>query len=495
MAEAKKAAELEERTATYMTRILRHIHIIQIALIVVILAGIFSVFWFHKHMENDHRLFVESLIRSRLCITQAHLLFDEIAHHHDPQHGVQLLMQLLDETERYFQFLLQEQKEITWFYVPFDKARVQGDILELRELLRMFKEDVKKQSLPTAATDPDMLAHRQHDLLFERFDKKMSGTQQYLATALNREAGVFGLFQKYLIVFVVAAGILLGVLFGGDIQGRRKSDRQKAEVIGSLQSMNTELESIVNVSSHDLRSPLLNIQGFAQELATDCRELVDIIRTTQVPPDVEPKLASIIQQDIPQALQYITLSAARMDSLLKGLLKLSRLGRAALNIEPLDMNRLIDEIVKTMQYRITQQQVEVSVGRLPPCLGDEGQITQVFGNLLDNALKYVGGEETGRISISATVEGNYSIYCVRDNGIGISPQNHSRIFEIFHRLDTAEAVSGEGLGLTIVKRIVERHNGRVRVESECGKGSSFYIILPHPEKTHGPPINGADPLK
>ncbi len=483
MTRAKNAAEIEETTVTHMTRILRHIHIVEVALIMIIVAGILSIFYFHKHMESDHRLFVESLIRSRLRVTEAHLLFDEIAHHHDPKHNVKVFLQLLDETERYFQFLLQEQKEITWFYVPFDKARIQSDILELRELLRMFRENVKKQALLTADNDPDMLAHRQHDLLFERFDKKMSGTQQYLATALNREAGVFGLFQKCLIMFVVAAGILLGVLFGGDIQWRRKSDRQKAEVIGSLQSMNTELESIVNISSHDLRSPLLNIQGFAQELTTDCRELVDIIRTTQVPPDVEPKLASIIQQDIPQALQYITLSAARMDSLLKGLLKLSRLGRAALNIEPLEMNRLIDEIVKTMQYRITQQQVEISTGRLPPCLGDEAQITQVFGNLLDNALKYLDEKKTGQISVSAKVEGNFSIYCVQDNGTGIPPRDHSRIFEIFHRLDSAEAVSGEGLGLTIVKRIVERHNGTVRVESECGKGSSFYITLPHPEKT------------
>lgn len=482
MTRAKKAAELEGRTVAHMTVILRHVHFLQIALIVVILAGILSVFWFHEHMESDHRLFVESLTRSRLCITKAHLLFDEIAHHHDLQHGAQLMLQLLDETEQYLQLILREQKETTWFYVPFDKARVQSDILELRELLRMFKENVQKQSFPTAATDPDMPAHRQHDLLFERFDEKMSGTQQYLATALNREAGVFGLFQKYMIVFVVAAGIFLGVLFGGDMQWRRKSDRQKAEVIGSLQSMNTELESIVNISSHELRSPLLNIQGFAQELTTDCRELVDIIRTTQVPPDVEGKLSSIIQQDIPQALEYITHSAGRMDSLLKGLLRLSRLGRAALNIQPLEMNRLIDEIVKTMQYRITQQKVEISTGRLPACLGDESQITQVFGNLLDNALKYIGGEEAGRISISGRVEGSYSIYCVRDNGIGILPQNHSRIFEIFHRLDTAEPVSGEGLGLTIVRRIVERHNGRVRVESECGKGSSFYITLPHPEK-------------
>ncbi len=483
MTRAKKAAELEEKTVAHMGRILRHLHIVEVALIMIIVAGILAIFYFHKHMESDHRLFVESLIRSRLRATEAHLLFDEISHHHDPKHNVKVLLQLLDETERHFQFLLQEQKETTWFYVPFDKARVQSDILELRELLRMFKDNVKKQALPTADADWDMLAHRQHDLLFERFDKKMSDTEQYLATALNREAGVFGLFQKYLIVFVVAAGILLGVLFGGDMQWRRKSDRQKAEVIGSLQSMNTELESIVTISSHDLRSPLLNIQGFAQELTADCRELADIIRTTQIPPDVEPKLASIIQQDIPQALQYITHSAGRMDSLLKGLLKLSRLGRAGLNIEPLDMNRLIDEIVKTMQYRITQQQVEISAGRLPPCLGDEAQITQVFGNVLDNALKYVGGEETGRISISGRVEGNYSIYCVRDNGIGISPRDHSKVFEIFHRLDTAEAVSGEGLGLTIVKRIVERHNGRVRVESECGKGSSFYITLPHPEKT------------
>jgi signal transduction histidine kinase len=166
-----------------------------------------------------------------------------------------------------------------------------------------------------------------------------------------------------------------------------------------------------------------------------------------------------------------------MDSLLSGLLRLSRLGRAALNMKQLDMNKLMSDVVASFEFQVKEMGATLEVEELPPCMGDETQINQVFSNLLDNALKFLDPSRPGVIKISGNEEKNQVVYCVKDNGIGIGEKDKETIFEIFRRLNPVDK-PGEGLGLTIVRKILDRHEGRIWVESDLGKGSKFFAALP-----------------
>jgi len=262
-----------------------------------------------------------------------------------------------------------------------------------------------------------------------------------------------------------------------DITQRKWVEEEHKRLNAELERKNKELEQVVHIISHDLRSPLVNVQGFTKELDSSLKELFSVIQSEGVPADVREKVAFLIEEDIPESIQYILNSVSRMDSLLSGLLRLAHSASAAIKMEELDMNGLISDVVRTFEFHIKEAGVNLEIHKLPPCKGDMIYVSQVFSNLLGNALKYFHPDRPGIIRISGYKEKNKSVYCVEDNGIGIAPEHQGKIFEIFHQLNPA-ASTGEGLGLAIVSRILSKHNGKVWVQSELGKGSKFFVSLP-----------------
>ncbi len=253
------------------------------------------------------------------------------------------------------------------------------------------------------------------------------------------------------------------------------TERKRAEQ--SIAAKNKELEQIIYAASHDLRSPLVNVDGYGRELAYALEAVQGAMAVGNASPD---SVATAVRAALPEmtsALGYIRNSTRQMDALLKGLLKLSRLGRAALSIGPLDMNRLVARVLASFEFAVKQAGVSLRVSDLPPCEGDEVQLTQVFANLVDNALKFLDPARPGIIRISGAIEHGQARYCVEDNGIGIAPEAQATIFELFHRLDPS-GPEGEGLGLTLVRQILGRLGGRIQVESRPGEGSRFHVTLP-----------------
>ena len=262
-----------------------------------------------------------------------------------------------------------------------------------------------------------------------------------------------------------------------DITDRKFAEEEKERLNEELVKKNKELEQIIYATSHDLRSPLVNIQGFSKELDYSIDELMADLNIKEIPKNVKKKISSILKEDIPESMKYIQNSISKMDSLLSGLLRLSRIGRRALNLEKLDMNKLISSVVYTFEFLIKEKGVKLHISELPECKGDRSQINQVFSNILDNAIKYLKPRSPGVVKISGYRKNDNSVYCVADSGRGISQKEMEKIFGIFYQIDPDKS-SGEGLGLTIVNRIVDRHNGEVWVESKSGKGSKFFISLP-----------------
>jgi signal transduction histidine kinase len=242
------------------------------------------------------------------------------------------------------------------------------------------------------------------------------------------------------------------------IAERQRVEEERERLITELEARSAEMERFTYTVSHDLKSPLITIQGFLGLLEKDA-------------------LAGEIAQ-MRTDITYIQTAAATMQRLLNELLELSRIGRVVNPLTAVSLSELAHEAVALVAGQITARGVQVHIAPgLPVVMGDRPRLLEVLQNLLDNAVKFMGSQPQPRIDIGARGKGEQMFYYVRDNGVGIDPRYHDKIFGLFERLDTDS--DGTGIGLTLVKRIIEVHGGRIWVESAGqGHGSTFCFTLP-----------------
>ena len=244
-----------------------------------------------------------------------------------------------------------------------------------------------------------------------------------------------------------------------------------------LAQKNEEVEAFVYIVSHDLRAPLVNIQGFSNEITQSCGALEETLGGGVLQPDIERQFLNIVRDDIAGALRYISASTTKFQRLIDTLLLLSRTGKQELRFEEANVRAIVEMTVSSLRQTIQGSGATVIVEALPGVTGDVTALGQVFSNLISNALKYLKPGRAGHIVIGGDRSNGVAHYWVRDNGAGIAASAQRRLFQVFQRFHP-DLATGDGMGLAIVKRIVERHGGRVWAESEEGVGTAFHLELP-----------------
>ncbi|MEH3106851.1 MAG: ATP-binding protein [Sphingomonas fennica] len=256
-------------------------------------------------------------------------------------------------------------------------------------------------------------------------------------------------------------------------------DEVKART-ADLSLANAEIQRFAYIVSHDLRSPLVNVMGFTAELAAATGTIAELVEVAEreAPQIVTEEARLAAREDLPEAIGFIRTSTAKMDRLINAILKLSREGRRVIAPERIDLGAMVAGIRDSLAHRIAELDAEVAVADpLPTLVTDRVSIEQVLSNLIENALKYTAAGRPPRIQVSGWREGLRVIVEVADNGRGIDPRDHDRIFDLFRRSGTQDQ-PGEGIGLAHVRAVVYRLGGTIQCRSALGEGATFRISLP-----------------
>jgi signal transduction histidine kinase len=282
---------------------------------------------------------------------------------------------------------------------------------------------------------------------------------------------------------------------------RRVEERtaQLAEANRNLAQKTQENETLVHSVSHDLRSPLVNLQGFSHELGQACHRLREMLNDDGVPPGACSAATALVDGNISESIRFIQTAVMRLSGMIDALLRLSRAGRVEFQWQEVDVNAVAKRVVDSMRHTANERGATIVVRDLPDVWGDPGAVESVFANLIGNALMYLDPRRPGTIEVGcaagplpapsdqATV---LQTYYVKDNGLGIPAEHQHKLFQAFQRIHPT-LTKGEGIGLAMLRRTVERHGGRIWVESAVGVGSTFYVALPLLTSARTPSQGGA----
>jgi len=302
----------------------------------------------------------------------------------------------------------------------------------------------------------DLIHPDQRESIRQRADKRLKGEkvpQQYEIKRIKKDGTT--------VWHEIFVSDLISYRGKSAIMGHEIDITLRKQVEEEIIQKNEELGNFVYTISHDLKSPIVSLQGFASILLEEYSKRLD---------DEGRHYINRIQEN-----------ANKMEQLIEDLLQLSRLGRVANIYEKIESGHLVQEIIDTLRFQMDDNRIDLKIqDNLPIIYCDRSRVVQVFENLISNAIKYMGNVKAPIIEIGHRDKPPFVEFNVKDNGIGIEPQYHNKIFRLFERLHGSE-VEGTGVGLTIVKRIIEAHGGRIWLDSQKGKGANFYFTLPGKE--------------
>jgi signal transduction histidine kinase len=252
-------------------------------------------------------------------------------------------------------------------------------------------------------------------------------------------------------------------------------EERVAERTTALTQANEEIQRFAYIVSHDLRAPLVNVMGFTSELEVGTATLQNYFEAEE--PDQKPAALAAVQTDLPEAVKFIRAATGKMDRLINAILKLSREGRRELAPEYVNLQMLFDNLVASLRHQIVETETTVEIGALPAIRSDRLALEQIFGNLFDNALKYLKPGRPGKISVKADSNARQVTVSISDNGRGIAENDLQRVFELFRRAGVQDK-RGEGIGLAHTRALVRRLGGDIDLRSQFGVGSEFRVTLP-----------------
>ncbi len=262
--------------------------------------------------------------------------------------------------------------------------------------------------------------------------------------------------------------------------GSHNDITQQKEREEELRQLNNDMEGFTYIASHDLRAPLVNLRGFSSEVRYALKEVEPVLAEARkkMPEDALKKMAATFDKDVPEALGFIDAAVARMEILTSAILDMSRIGRREYRLENVNVQAVVARCIAALAHEISVKKIAVTLKPLPSIVADAVALEQIFGNLLDNAVKYLMPGKPGVIVVEAQATADEVLFSVTDNGRGIADSDTHRVFEIFRRASNSGDVRGSGMGMSYVKATLRKLGGRIWFESVLNQGTVFYFTLP-----------------
>ena len=261
-------------------------------------------------------------------------------------------------------------------------------------------------------------------------------------------------------------------------EGLKAKSIELQQANNELKRTNNEIKSFTYIVSHDLKTPLTNIHGFSSLIKLAIDQIKPIIYP--LIPETDKETHTLIHKqfetELPEFINYINSSVTRMNELIKAILILSRMGHRELSFDLINMNELVQNVLKSLEYKIKLDNIDIQIDELPIIYVDHLAMNQIMSNILTNAVNYSHPDRKGLIKIESKQLSNEFLFTIADNGIGIDEKDFDKVFAVFRRAGT-KTVEGDGMGMAYVQTLVRRHNGNIWFESELGVGTTFYFTI------------------